>query len=187
SLSTQWQIEDIQRAASAFIDQLRPNDRVMVMSFDEKVHILSQFTNDHYALKNAIARTKFGDGTSLYDAVNHVLEQELSQIKGRKAVVLFTDGVDTTSRNSSYDSTVQTVEEADALSYPIRFDTSRDMNAGGYGGGGGGGYPPVSRSGSWDDILGAILRSGGGGGGGWGGGGGRRRGGGRGRGNGTSV
>src|SRR5262249_36049669 len=83
SPSTQWQIEDIQRAASAFIDQLRPNDRVMVLSFDEKVHVLSQFTNDHYALKNAIARTKFGDGTSLYDAVNHVLEQELSQVQGR--------------------------------------------------------------------------------------------------------
>jgi Ca-activated chloride channel family protein len=141
SPSTQWQIEDIQNAASQFIDQLRPNDKVMVMSFDEKVHILSQITSDRNNLRNAIYRTRFGDGTSLYDAVDHVLEQELNQIQGRKAVVLFTDGVDTTSRNSSFESTAQAAEEADALFYPIRFDTSRDMN-GGFGGyGGGGGYP----------------------------------------------
>src|SRR5262249_4581778 len=96
SPSTQWQIEEVQNVESAFDDQLRPNDKVLVLSFDEKVHVLSQITNDRYTLRNAIYKTKFGDGTSLYDAVNHVLEQELSQIQGRKAVVLFTDGVDTT-------------------------------------------------------------------------------------------
>jgi Ca-activated chloride channel family protein len=165
SPSTQWQIEDIQNAASQFIDQLRPNDKVMVMSFDEKVHILSQITSDRNNLRNAIYRTRFGDGTSLYDAVDHVLEQELNQIQGRKAVVLFTDGVDTTSRNSSFESTAQAAEEADALFYPIRFDTSRDMN-GGFGGyGGGGGYPPPSGGGGggWGGVLGVILRGGGGG------------------------
>ena len=102
SPSTQWQIEDIQNAADDFINQLRPNDKVMVISFDENVHVLSQVTNDRYTLHNAIHRTRFGDGTSLYEAVDHVLEQELSQIQGRKAVVLFTDGVDTTSRRASY-------------------------------------------------------------------------------------
>ena len=164
SPSTQWQIEDIQNAASAFVDQLRPNDKVMVLSFDEKVHILSHITNDRYTLRNAIYKTRFGDGTSLYDAVDHVLEQELSQIQGRKAVVLFTDGVDTTSRNSSFESTAQAAEEAEALFYPIRFDTSRDMNPGGYGGYGGGGYPPSGggNGGGWGGVLGTILRSGGG-------------------------
>jgi len=121
-----------------------------------------QVTSDRNALRNAIYRTKFGDGTSLYDAVDHVLEQQLSQIQGRKAVVLFTDGVDTTSRNSSYESTLQAAEEAEALFYPIRFDTSRDMNGGGNGGygGGGGGYPPVNSGGGWGGVLGTILRGG---------------------------
>ncbi|HYJ91995.1 MAG TPA: VWA domain-containing protein [Pyrinomonadaceae bacterium] len=160
SPSTQWQIEDIQNAADDFVNQLRPNDRVMVISFDEKVHILSQITNDRYTLHNAIHRTRFGDGTSLYEAVNHVLEQELSQIQGRKAVVLFTDGVDTTSRNASYESTLQASEEADALFYTIRFDTSRDMDPGGYGGYGGG-YPSGRRGGGgWGGILGQIITGG---------------------------
>lgn len=163
SPSTQWQIEDIQNAAETFIDQLRPNDKVMIISFDERVHILSPVSSDRNQLRNSIRRARFGDGTSLYEAVDHVLGQELNQIQGRKAVVLFTDGVDTTSRSATYDSTVRETEEADALFYPIRFDTSRDMNPG-YGGYGGGGYPPTGRrgggGGGWGGILGAIITGG---------------------------
>jgi len=161
SPSTQWQIEDIQRAAEAFINQLRPMDKVLVLSFDERVHILSNVTNDRYQLRNAIERAQFGDGTSLYEAVDHVLAQQLGQIQGRKAVVLFTDGVDTTSRSASYQTTVRDAEESDALFYPIRYDTSRDMNPGG-GYGGGGNYPPIRRQRgvSWDDILGSIITGG---------------------------
>lgn len=160
SPSTQWQIEDIQRAAEAFVNQLRPTDKVLVISFDERVRILSTVTNDRYQLRNAIRQSRFGDGTSLYEAVDHVLAQQLSQIQGRKAVVLFTDGVDTTSRSANYQSTVRDAEESDALFYPIRYDTSRDMNPGGYGGGGG--YPPVRRQRgvTWDDILGSIITGG---------------------------
>jgi VWFA-related protein len=91
-----------------------------------------------------------------------VLAQQLGQIQGRKAVVLFTDGVDTTSRSSNYQSTVRDAEESDALFYPIRYDTSRDMNPG-YGRGGGGGYPPMGRrrgSVTWGDILGSIITGG---------------------------
>ena len=165
SPSTQWQIEDIQNAADAFIEQLRPSDKVLVISFDERVHVLSNVTNDRYQLHNAIRRSRFGDGTSLYEAVDHVLEQELSQIQGRKAVVLFTDGVDTTSQSATYESTVKEAEEADGLFYTIRFDTSRDMNPA-YGGMGGGGYPPVrqGRGGNvtWADILGSIMSGSGG-------------------------
>jgi len=160
SPSTQWQIEEIQRAAGSFVDQLRPTDKVLVISFDENVHILSNVTSDRYQLKNAIARSRFGDGTSLYEAVDHVLEQELSQIQGRKAVVLFTDGVDTTSESATYDTTVREAEEADAMIYTIRYDTSRDMNPGYGRGPGGGSYPPSpgrTRSPNWADILGSIV------------------------------
>lgn len=177
SPSTQWQIEDIQNAASTFVDQLRPNDKVLVISFDERVHVLSNVTNDRYQLHNAITRTRFGDGTSLYEAVDHVLQQELSQIQGRKAVVLFTDGVDTTSRSATFESTVKDAEEADGLFYTIRYDTSQDMNPG-YGGMGGGGYPPMGRrrGATWGDILGSIITGGNIPPGVYGGGGGGRRG-----------
>src|SRR5215470_16785376 len=104
SPSTQWQIEDIQNAAIAFVNQLRPSDKVEVIAFDERVHVLCQPTNNRAVLRNAIQQSEMGDGTSLYEAVDYALNQQLSQIHGRKAVVLFTDGVDTTSQRASYES-----------------------------------------------------------------------------------
>jgi len=163
SPSTQFRIEEIQQAAMTFVDQLRPSDRVMVISFDERVHILSPVTSNRYQLKNAIRQAEFGDGTGLYEAVDYVINQQLRQIQGRKAVVLFTDGVDTTSRRATFQSTVAETEEIDSLFYTIRYDTSTDMGGGMGGGrrrGGGGGYPPSSGRVSMADILGAILAGG---------------------------
>lgn len=171
SPSTQFQIDEIHQGAIAFVNQLRPNDRVMVIAFDERVRILSEPTNNKNQLRNAIRMADFGDGTGLYEAVDQVINRELRRIEGRKAVVLFTDGVDTTSRRANYQSTVRDVEESDALFYPIRYNTARDnYGQGGYG------YPQPQqrrRARTIDEILGAILSGGqfpsaGGGGGGGG-------------------
>jgi VWFA-related protein len=156
SPSTQYRIDEIQDAAISFVNQLRSNDRVMVVAFDEQVRVLCRPTNDRWQLRNAIRQAEFGDGTSLYEAVDHVLNRELRNIQGRKAVVLFTDGVDTTSRHASFQSTVADVEETDSLFYTIRYNTQRD----GFGGGGGGGWGRPRPSGDIDDIIGIILGGG---------------------------
>jgi Ca-activated chloride channel family protein len=163
--STRFRIEDIQDAAIAFVNQLRPGDQVMVVSFDDDVRILSEFTGDRGRLRDAIRRTRTGDGTKLYDAVDLVINQRLNQTSGRKAVVLFTDGVDTTSRRASYAENVRDAEEVDALIYPVQYDTYSDVNSGGS-------TWPGTRPSSPADILIQILggrvggrrgRSGGGG------------------------
>ena len=153
SPSTAFQIDEIQEGAIAFVNQLRPADKVMVISFDERVHVLCRPTNDRRTLRNAIYQAEFGDGTSLYDAVDHAINRELVNIQGRKAVVIFTDGVDTTSRRSNFQSTIADVEEVDALFYPIRYNTQK--NYGGYGGGGGN-----RRRGGVDDWIGIITGGG---------------------------
>ena len=163
SPSTQFQIDEIQDAAIAFVNQLRRDDKVQVISFDERVHVLSPVTNNRQVLRNAIMQTEFGDGTSLYEAVDFVIQRQLQQIPGRKAVVLFTDGVDTTSRRANYQTTIRQTEEAEALFYPIRYDTQSDMNGGWGRGGGGGGYPnryPRRQQGGWGGILGTVLGGG---------------------------
>ena len=160
SPSTKFQIEEIQESAITFIDQLRANDRVMVIEFDDSVRVLSEPSNNRNQLRNAIRRARIGDGTSLYEAVDRVISQELRRIQGRKAVVLFTDGVDTTSRRATYQSTVSEAEEIDALIYPIRYNTQRD--------GFGGGNSNPKKGGSLGDLIGIILGGGtfpGGGGG----------------------
>ncbi|HKR59746.1 MAG TPA: VWA domain-containing protein [Pyrinomonadaceae bacterium] len=174
--STRFKIEEIQDAAIEFVNQLRADDRVMVVSFDDDIRVLTEFTGDRYRMRDAIRRTRTGNGTRLYDAMDLVINQRLNRIEGRKAVVLFTDGVDTTSRDGTYVSNVRDAEELDALIYPIQYDTYRDV---GGGSGGGIGWPGGRRSTSPIDILIGILgRRGGGpiGGGGGGGGAGTGRG-----------
>jgi Ca-activated chloride channel homolog len=160
SPSTQFQITEIQDAAIAFVNQLRRDDKVQIISFDERVHILSPVTNDRRVLRNAILQTEFGDGTSLYEAVDFVINRQFQQIQGRKAVVLFTDGVDTTSRRANYQTSIREAEESEALIYPIRYDTQSDMN-GGWGGGNPNPYPyPRRRQRGWGRILGGVLGTG---------------------------
>lgn len=159
--STRFRLEDIQQAAITFVNQLRRDDKVMVVSFDNDVQVLSEFTTDRYRLHDAIRRTETGDSTRLYDAVDLVINDRLNRIDGRKAVVLFTDGVDTTSRHASYESNMRDAEELDALIYPVQYDTYADMAGGGSGGGGG--WPGAQLPTTPIDILIQILggRSGG--------------------------
>lgn len=126
SPSTAYQIEEIQQAANAFVEQLKPQDSVMVIEFDDRVHVLTEPTSDRQQIFKAIRKTGFGGGTSLYDAVTFAIRKRLNGIEGRKAVVLFTDGVDTTSRKSTYDTTLDDAEESDSLIFPIYYNTFLD-------------------------------------------------------------
>jgi Ca-activated chloride channel homolog len=129
SNSTLFKLDDIQDAAFAFVKQLRRDDQVMVVSFDSKVRFHCDFTNDYDALRQAIDETRTGGSTKLYEAVDKVIDR-LGEIEGRKAVVLFTDGVDTASRRANYQNTIDKVEESGALVYPIKYDTENDQQGG---------------------------------------------------------
>src|SRR5215207_5132655 len=133
--STQFRLDDIQSAAIKFVERLKPTDSVMVMSFDDRIQVQCKATTDRNVIEKAIRRTRTGGGTRLYDAVDDILKKHLKTIEGRKAVVLFTDGVDTTSHRASYDSTIRLAEESDAPIYSVDYDTS------GFGGGMGQGIP----------------------------------------------
>src|SRR5215207_1211395 len=122
--STRFRLDEIQNAAIKFVDKLKPSDSVMVMSFDDRIDVLCKATTDRNAITKAIRRTRTGGGTRLYDAVADILTKQLKTIPGRKAVVLFTDGVDTMSYRASYDSTVRLAEESDAPIYVVDYDTS---------------------------------------------------------------
>lgn len=133
SLSFEDVIDDVKNAAIAFVDQLKPNDSVMVIEFDGNVHVLTDSTNDRDRIRKAIRKANIGSGTSLYDAVDSSLRKRLSKIEGRKAIVLFTDGVDTTSHKADYDTTLDLAEESDCLIFPIYYNTffQQPRNSGG--------------------------------------------------------
>lgn len=122
--STQFRLEDIHNAAIAFTEKLKVDDSVMVMSFDDSIRVLTDPTKDRQQIVRAIKRAHTGGGTRLYDAVEVVLTKHLSAIPGRKAVVLFTDGMDTTSHRGTYESTLRLAEESEAPIYTVDYDTT---------------------------------------------------------------
>ncbi|MDI1240857.1 MAG: VWA domain-containing protein [bacterium] len=127
SYSAKFKAAEIQNAAIEFIDQLRPEDRITVISFDEEVNILCEPTSDRKAIYAAIRRAQISTGTSLYEAVDLTINDRLRKIEGRKAMVLFTDGVDTTSRRSNDIDNLRDAMEIDTIIYPIRYDTFADV------------------------------------------------------------
>ncbi|MBO0800901.1 MAG: VWA domain-containing protein [Blastocatellia bacterium] len=139
--STRFKLEDIQKAAFAFVQELKRDDQVMVVSFDSRVRFHCDFTNNYDKLRRAIYETRTGGSTKLYEAVDMVIDR-MHGIQGRKAIVLFTDGVDTASRHASYKSTSDKVEESGILVYPVRYDTEMDNPQGGV-------YGPIGPSNPW--------------------------------------
>jgi VWFA-related protein len=130
SASTQFKLSEIKAAALEFAKQLRPQDRVLVVTFNSEVLLLTEPTNDLGLMEETIEEfVHTGTATRLYDAVDLAISERLNRIKGRKAIVLFTDGVDTASQQASYQSTLEQVEELDALIYPVQYDTSDYMRA----------------------------------------------------------
>jgi Ca-activated chloride channel homolog len=134
SNSTQFRLDDIQDAAITFVSKLKDQDSVMVMSFDDRIAVECKATTNRDEIEKAIRHTRTGGGTRLYDAVEDILKKHLKTISGRKAVVLFTDGVDTTSYRASYDSTIRLAEESDAPIYSVDYDTSGSVSIAGGGG-----------------------------------------------------
>jgi VWFA-related protein len=128
SASTRFQLAEIKEAAIAFAGQLRPQDRVLVVTFSDQILLLTEATNDQEVITEVIQTyVTTGRSTRLYDALNLVINQRLNPLKGRKAIVLFTDGVDTSSHLATYESSLHEAEELDALIYPIQYDTASQV------------------------------------------------------------
>ena len=128
--STFFHLWEIKEAAINFAKQLRPQDRVLIVTFDRLVMLLTEATNDQKVVTEVIERNAItGFSTRLYDAIDLVIKARLNKIEGRKAIVLFTDGVDTGSYQATYQSTLHEIEELDALIYPIQYDTTDFVDA----------------------------------------------------------
>ncbi len=86
----------LQEAASSFVSKLEPEDEALVVQFNNSVKGSAEFTNDEERLDSFIDGLQAWGGTSLYDALQYSLER-IRDRPGRKAVLVFSDGDDTTS------------------------------------------------------------------------------------------
>lgn len=109
--STVDQVELIRRAATSFIAALRPGDRVAIIAFNKRptggkslavVDILSRLTSDRDELKFALEQIGSSNGTPYYDGLMKITEDIFRfppkpEMRGRRALVALTDGVDSSS------------------------------------------------------------------------------------------
>ena len=123
SKSMLFDLQDLQNAATAFVDKMRPGDRALIVSFDNQIRVLAEPTSDREALRTAIGNLRQGGATRLYDAIDFVLNQRMDRIADRKAVILFSDGVDNASKTATPESNLGDVLRSDVLIYPIAFST----------------------------------------------------------------
>jgi Ca-activated chloride channel homolog len=123
SRSTQSKLGAIRKAALSFIKQLYPRDSVMIVTFDEKVRFIGDFSSNPTDLERAVKSLKSSYLTSLYDAIYLTITEKMSKIQGRKAIVILTDGVDTASKNATFESAIDLVASTGIITYTVQYET----------------------------------------------------------------
>jgi Ca-activated chloride channel homolog len=131
SYSTREVLDNIQKAARDFIKILRPADRAVIISFDDRTVFLSKLESDRKVLSNAIERVRVSNvnGSDMYDAITRVTQNYFAALKGRKAIIALTDGM-VTGRGISAQQILDTLQKSDTFFYPIIFKTDSNSARG---------------------------------------------------------
>ncbi len=111
----------LNRAAEQFILRLLPVDKAQVGAFNDKIQLSGTFTNDRDELVSALDDLQFGNPTRLNDAVATSLDA-LQGIEGRRVILLFTDGADTSSR-TRFRTVLERARDEEVMVYSIGLES----------------------------------------------------------------
>jgi Ca-activated chloride channel homolog len=125
-------IDDVKKASLAFIDQLRPNDRVVGIAFDRNAYFLNKKVRDRETLRTAIQSMTTGAGTYLHETIEGVINRIFKGLPGRKALILFTDGQEAWDWDhpkpavpkTTAETNLRVAEETGTFVYSIQFDSN---------------------------------------------------------------
>ncbi|HEV2914103.1 MAG TPA: VWA domain-containing protein [Pyrinomonadaceae bacterium] len=134
--STRADVALIRGAANAFLDSLRPGDRVAIIAYNTSeydrqklatVDVLSQLTNNRKALRESLEDIGASNGTPFYDSLERIISEVFrdppgEEVRGRRAVVALTDGVDSAS-SSDYGAVRSHILRAGLACYFIQVNT----------------------------------------------------------------
>jgi Ca-activated chloride channel family protein len=115
SMGGQDRVANARQAASQLLFALSPEDEVAVAGFDSRYWGVVAFTRDRQAVRRGLESiTPFGS-TALHDALDKGARDIASHGEGRRAVVVLTDGVDTSSQKTAD----EVIARSRALDVPI--------------------------------------------------------------------
>lgn len=128
--STQGEaLEKIKDAAKDFVELLNEKDECLLATFDNDLNIINPFSSDRGELKKSVEKiqTAQKDGTILHRAVSTITDKYFVNAKGRKVVVILSDGKDFGS-NLTIQSVLNQLEESDVMIYSIFYQTGEGFN-----------------------------------------------------------
>ena len=111
----------LNRAAEQFLLRLLPSDRAQVGAFNDKIQLSGTFTNDRDELIAALNDLYFGNPTRLNDAIATSLDV-LKGVDGRRVVLVFTDGEDTSSR-IGFKTVMERARDEEVMVYSIGLES----------------------------------------------------------------
>ena len=112
-----YETDSVNRFFRALFAEGNPEDMVALYCFNWQVERLNYFTHNSGPLERSLRGLKAEAGTSLYDAI-FLASEDLEKRQGRRAMVIVTDGGDTTSSKKFHDA-LESAQLADTIIYPV--------------------------------------------------------------------
>jgi Ca-activated chloride channel family protein len=117
--SMQSKIRTAQRAIDRFLSVIHQEDEIFLMTFAMRASLIADFTSDRTTLTNALMTgVNVGGGTALYDSLYQALQKVKEGRYQKKAVLIVTDGEDTSSL-TRFDKALQNIRESEMLVYSV--------------------------------------------------------------------
>ncbi|HWO03084.1 MAG TPA: VWA domain-containing protein [Blastocatellia bacterium] len=124
------EIASLRDAAMQFVNKLGPEDKVSVVEFHTKVELIQDWTTNAEDVRHALSwrfkpgmvqtkegRSEYGS-TALYDALYSTADELLTKVEGRKAIILLTDGDDTSSK-VTFEQALASIVRSSAVVYVV--------------------------------------------------------------------
>ena len=111
----------LNRAAEQFLLRLLPVDKAQVGAFNDKIQLSGTFTNNRDELIGALNDLYFGNPTRLNDGIAAGLDA-LQGIEGRRVVLVFTDGEDTSSK-VGFKTVLERARDEEVMVYSIGLES----------------------------------------------------------------
>lgn len=110
-------------AAQAFLGELRPQDQAMVLAIGSQVEVAAPLSTNRAAQQIAIDKLDAFGTTGLHDAIITAID-EVQPAKGRRALILLSDGNDRYSQASAADA-LDRARRSDVMIYPVAVGPAR--------------------------------------------------------------
>jgi VWFA-related protein len=127
SMAYAGKMDAAQQAALTFLHKMRPHDRVALIAFSDAVTVAQPLSTDKVVTAAQVQRLAPSHGTALFDATMHALDM-LRHVRGRKAAIVLTDGMDNQSR-ARIDDVVKRARQDTASIYTIGLGTRSNTSS----------------------------------------------------------